>query len=256
MKFATTFLLLTSLIVALPSEEKKETTPAPCVNKLVCKIEEQKASKDNADKLKECEAKKEEADKAKCTFSTLGFKDEQIEKVSKLQSPFKTCATSSNTNLKTCADKCTGDKKDECTKKCTAEGAEEFSKCAIKESGLKEFDAKKAGECSTTKCTQTSLSEIFDCEYTCNKELFDALVTKAGDSKDDKSKDDKSKDDKTKEEGKDDKAKDDKTKDDKAKDDKTKDGKAKDEKSSAMTNFGMTSFGAMAVGTILSALLI
>jgi hypothetical protein len=243
MKFATTFLLLSSLIVALPSEDKKETTPAaPCFNALVCKIGAQKKDPETMKKLKECESKKDDAEKAKCTYSSLGFKDDQVEKIAKLQKPIDTCATPSETSLKACADKCTDDKKkEECVKECATKEAGVFGTCVAKAAGKPDFDLKDSGKCSS-ECKQDSLSDLFACDYKCNKELYDALTTKSGDDKEDKDKEGKDKEGKDKEE--------------KKKEEKPKEEKDKSGNSSAMSNFGMSSFGAMAVGTVLSALLI
>ncbi|KXN68714.1 hypothetical protein CONCODRAFT_166299 [Conidiobolus coronatus NRRL 28638] len=253
MKFATTFLLLTSLVIALPSEDKKDTatTPAPCVSVIRCKIEEQKTSKDNTKNLESCDYKSDEADKTNCILETLGLKSEQIEQFSKLDKFIAKCTSTPNTTFTTCVEKCDDKKKkEECTKKCKESMMTEIGKCAIKAADKPDFDLKEAAECSS-KCTQATLPEVFKCDYKCNKELYDALISKASDSKDEKPKDDK-----TKEEGKDDKTKDEKSKDDKTKDEKPKDEKDKSEKSSAMTNFGVSSFGAIAFGTVIFSLLV
>jgi hypothetical protein len=218
MKFATTFLLLTSLVVALPSEEKKDTTttPAPCVNVLACKLADQKKETEPAKAIKECDAKKD-AEKTKCTYEALGFKGDDIEKVSKLDAAYTKCAPKTDDKYTECTGKCTDDKKDECIAKCDAPLIESFGKCMGEIAGEKDFDIKKTSDCSK-KCTEKTSPEVYACEYKCNKELYDKVIA--------------------------------------AKPTESKDGKDKSGNSSAMSNFGMSSFGAMAVGTVLSALLI
>ncbi|KXN68715.1 hypothetical protein CONCODRAFT_166300 [Conidiobolus coronatus NRRL 28638] len=253
MKFSATLFLLASLVAAHGDEPHgNSTTPATaCVTKIDCKLNEEKSDSDAAKKLESCASKTDEAEKTKCIYTALGLKDEQAEKLNKLEKSIAKCAPGAETTsaLAPCLGACTGDKKEECIGKCMESVIVEFGKCVKKLAGKPDFDFSKSLECSS-KCTQDSLSEVFDCDYDCNKDLYEALITKSGedsltgkDSKD-------GKDDKTKEEGK--------GKEDAAKDGKSGNSteKAKGGKSSAMTNFGMSSFGAIAVGTIIFSLLV
>jgi hypothetical protein len=254
MKFATTLLLLSSLIVALPSEDKKgdSTSQPTCVHIVQCKIEELKKDKDNEKSLEACDFMSEENDKSKCTLEALGLESEQVDQFIKLDKFITKCTQNSNATFTKCTEKCEKEKKkDECINKCKESNIDEIGKCTTKIAEKSDFDIKKSAKCSNG-CTEKTLSEVFKCDYKCNKALYDALLTKSSEDnlteKDNK-------------DGKDDKAKEEKTKEDKSKEEKTKEEKSKEDKdktgsSSAMTNFGTDSFGAIAIGTILSTLII
>ncbi|KXN68716.1 hypothetical protein CONCODRAFT_86352 [Conidiobolus coronatus NRRL 28638] len=260
MKFSATLLLLASFVAAHGDEPHgNSTAPATCVSNIECKLNELTKSKDAAKKFEACGSKTDEAEMTKCIYSALGLKDKQIENLAKLQKSIASCnpTTEAITSAAPCLEKCTGAKQEECSAKCMQPMVVEYGKCVKKLAGKPDLDLAKSLECSKTKCTQSSLSELFDCDYTCNKELYDALIAKSGgDSTTDKD----SKDGKTKEDGK---GKDDTTKDGKSGNSTEKDGKSgnstekdKGGKSSAMTSYGMNSFGTMAIGTILFALLV
>jgi hypothetical protein len=241
MKFSATLFLLASLVAAQGDEKQgNSTSTAPCVSKIECKINEEKNSADAAKKFEAC-ASKTDAELTKCIYSALGLKDQQIEKIEKLEKPISKCSPTAETinTLTSCVGACTGDKIDDCVAKCMEPLISEYGKCIKKIAGKPDFDFNKSIECSS-KCNQDSLSEIFDCDYSCNKELYDALTAKSGE------------DSLTEKDGKSGNST-----------DKSKDGKSgnstdksKGGNSSAMNNFGMNSFGAMAVGTILFALLV
>jgi hypothetical protein len=259
MKFSATLLLLASLVAAHGDEKHgNSTAPAACVSNIECKLQELMKNKETAKKFESC-ASKTDPELTKCIYSALGLKDQQIEKLGKLQKSIATCTPSeqAGSTLAACLEKCTDAKKEECSGQCMQPIIADYGKCVKKVAGKPDIDLAKSLQCSKSKCTQSSLSELFDCDYNCNKELYDALTAKSGDDshteKDGKSGNSTTSTDKPKDESK---GKDDTPKDSKPGNSTTSTDKPKGGNASAMVNLGMNTFGTMAVGSILFALLV
>ncbi|KXN68717.1 hypothetical protein CONCODRAFT_72063 [Conidiobolus coronatus NRRL 28638] len=174
MNLTTTLILLASSVF---SQDKSTSTSNTCLSKFECKFSEAAEIPENQSKLSQCSASITEIQSKSCVFIAYGLNPNQAQSFIKLSPQLDKCSSvTKDTKYTSCMGQCTGDNKDECVEKCKAPVQVEYVNCLAKLANQGNFDTQKAVDCSN-KCEQNSLVEIYDCDYSCKKSIYDSLIT-------------------------------------------------------------------------------
>ncbi|KXN68712.1 hypothetical protein CONCODRAFT_8969, partial [Conidiobolus coronatus NRRL 28638] len=117
---------------------------------IVCRFNVLTDSPQIQQKIQNCLSIKDSKDRNQCAYSALGFKQSNINSIVKL-SPFQ--------------DKCQ-----------VPNYTPESIKCLAGLAGLSSYNVDRGIGCSNM-CTQSTIEALYECEYSCNKDVYNKLVS-------------------------------------------------------------------------------
>jgi hypothetical protein len=167
MKLNSALLFYVPYILSAPQEK---TQLPGCMTKFECKMSEITEKMKTEENRKKC-AKFIDDEEAmyNCFYKIAGLRDDQISILSNLMSTPYSCEPSPEIQFKKCISKCASDKS--CIEICVDNKNEKTIECLANQLKVKDFDAKKAVQCSK-QCTQDTLSEVMDCDTKCKEPLY------------------------------------------------------------------------------------
>jgi hypothetical protein len=121
-----------------------------------------------------CVSKSTDNEKLQCGLESTGLSNDQAQNFIK-RKPLADKCVKMNDTLSSCIKACSGDNKESCVNKCFEPTLNDYYSCLAKEAKLDNFDSKKAIDCGNS-CTQSDLSDLFNCDYKCNESLYKKLT--------------------------------------------------------------------------------
>jgi hypothetical protein len=174
MKLTTSLLLLTS---SISCQDNSAPTSTTCLSKFDCKISEAIALPQYQAIISKCPGVNIELTPESCPFVAVGLNVDKALAYSNLKPQIDKCGSVTKDSKYTgCTGQCTDTDKDDCIEKCKAPAKVELVNCLAKLANQANVDAQKVVDCSD-KCDQNEFPEIYDCDYSCKKSIYDSLVT-------------------------------------------------------------------------------
>jgi hypothetical protein len=168
-------LLATSILQTYAQEMELGTE---CYSKVDCKILKLMNDAINSGKFEECMDTMMLEDANKCVYNVLGLDKDQADLAWKIAPYARKCAPILDIEFDTCTVGCTKLKdRYDCLDKCTLPLRLEAEECLEELAGVSTENASKNAKC-IMGCDKDTYAEIFDCQYKCRKNVFDALAAK------------------------------------------------------------------------------
>jgi hypothetical protein len=168
----------------LQTQAKEAGMDLGCYTKVDCKVLDFMKEAMESGKDAKCESKGSEAEAAKCQLEAFGLNKDQAELAWKVFPYTGQCMPKVEAEFNTCTVGCTKQNdRDACLESCALPPKVKSEECLEKLAGKSTSNASKNAKCMMD-CDKNTYTEIFDCQYSCHKDVLDALAGKDDSSKD------------------------------------------------------------------------
>jgi hypothetical protein len=169
------FVLLATSILQTCAQEMG----VDCFTKSDCKLTKIIKDAQKSENVRACAKTGTRDDVAKCISKALGLNNDQVDLAFKIAPYARKCVPLTNTEFYNCTTGCTELKdRDDCLENCTLPSKVKSEECLAKSAGKSTQNATESAKCLYT-CDYDTYAEIFDCQYKCQKDVYDALAAKS-----------------------------------------------------------------------------
>jgi hypothetical protein len=148
-----------------------------CFSRLECIFDQAQDNEKVLENIEKCRSYEYDAkiDEITCINKAYGLNDEQSKLFINIVYSIDKCNPNNDPNMRNCVDKCNPAINSNCSQSCGEVYQLIVETCLAKLANKPNFDVKKSIQCANS-CNQATVSEVFDCDYNCKREIYDNLI--------------------------------------------------------------------------------